>query len=342
MRFLKWLGVLVVLLAVGGWFGAKFAIEKGVSAWFADMAAKGMTAEKSAASVGGFPARLDLQLADVKLADPVGGAGWQAPSLRVFATTWAPWHLTAELPGQQVITLPGQTVTATSDGLVATFGSAPDMSAPLREVTLRGATLTATSDLGWTLGADDFFVTLLADDSRPAGAYLLEFDLAPLRPDPAFLAALAAVSLPDLPAPDFPPQIDTITGKIGLIYSAPLNLNAAESPPLLDRVKITGADVVWGQLALSAKGELVADAGGFAAGQVQLKLTNWDRLPALLVAAGAVKPAIAPTVGNFLKAMAADGADPAVLDLVLEMRDGRMSLGPFPLGEAPRMRSPQS
>jgi hypothetical protein len=67
-----------------------------------------------------------------------------------------------------------------------------------------------------------------------------------------------------------------------------------------------------------------------------LKLTNWDRLPALLVALGAIKPEIAHTVANGLKAMAAQSPDPAVLALALDMKDGRMSLGPFPLGRGAR------
>ena len=109
-----------------------------------------------------------------------------------------------------------------------------------------------------------------------------------------------------------------------------------------DAVTETAADAAWGQLALHAEGLLEADAQGFAAGRVMLRLTNWDRLPALLVALGAIKPEIAPTIAGGLRAMAAQSPDPAVLALPLDMRDGRMTLGPFPLGEAPRLRPPES
>ncbi len=342
MRFLKWLGILVLVLAVGGWFATRWLIETAAQAWFDDRVAQGMTAERSGMSVGGFPASWTLAITDLKLADPVGGTGWQVPELRLRAATWAPWHLTAEIAPDQVVTLPDQRVTVASDRLVATLGSAADPNLPLREATVRATRLDLQSDLGWTLGLSDAEVTFLADDTRPPGAYVLDFDLAPLRPDPAFVAALAAVALPGLPAPDFPAEVEQARGRIGLRYTAPLDRHSAGTQPQLDVIEVSEANFAWGALALHAEGLLEADAQGYASGRILLELTNWDRLPALLVAAGAVKPEIAPTIANGLKALAAQSPDPAVLVLGLDMAEGRMSLGPFPLGEAPRLRAPQS
>ncbi len=98
MRVLKWLAVLVVLLAIGLWFGAKVLIEKGAAAVLADLRRDGLTAETQSLSVGGFPAALDLRITGLNLADPVSGAGWQAPSLSLAAPSYAPWALRADLP----------------------------------------------------------------------------------------------------------------------------------------------------------------------------------------------------------------------------------------------------
>ncbi len=57
MRFLKWLAVGLVLLASGGWFGAKLFIEKTAQAVLADLRRDGLTAETTALSVGGSPPR---------------------------------------------------------------------------------------------------------------------------------------------------------------------------------------------------------------------------------------------------------------------------------------------
>ncbi len=340
MRFLKWIVVALVLLAGGGWFAARLAIERGVEQALADARAQGMEAEVSSLSVGGFPARLDLRATDVKLADPVSGTGWQAPSLRIHAATWAPWHLKAELPPQQVVTLSDQRVTLASADLRAELASAPDADLPLRRLAVSTASLTAQSDLGWQIGFGEVSVVLTEDPGRGPNTYALALDLAPLRPDPAFLQALAEVSLPDRPPSDLPAEVERIEGDIGLRLTAPLNRHAGETPLLLDAIEIRALDLGWGALTLHAEGGVSADDGGHAQGRILLEMRGWDRLPALLVAMGSIKPEIAPTIGNFLRAIAAESNDPEVLALPLVMEDGRMSLGPFPLGDAPMLRKP--
>jgi hypothetical protein len=52
---------------------------------------------------------------------------------------------------------------------------------------------------------------------------------------------------------------------------------------------------------------------------------------------GLVQPEVAPTVERMMETMAASSGDPQVLDLPLKFSSGRMSLGPLPLGPAPRM-----
>lgn len=341
MRALKWLAVLILILGTGGWFAAKMVIEKAAADWFADRSAAGMTATNSGVSVGGFPTEMRVGVADLVLADPVSGAGWQTPMVEVVAATWAPWHLTAKVADEQVITLPDQQIAVRAEALVATLGASPAVTLPLQEATLRAAMAELQSDLGWSIGLSDPSVALTADTSRPAGAYLLDYDLAPLRPDPAFAAALQAVVLPDLPTPDFPAEIEQLNGKIGLRFDGPLAANAAGARPKLQVIEVMSANFAWGNLGFHAEGLLEADADGYAAGRIMLELTNWDRLPALLVATGVIKPAFAPTIGGALKALAAQSPDPAVVTLALDMKDGRMSLGPFPLGKALRLRRPE-
>src|SRR5690606_5686471 len=340
MRFLKWLAVVLLLLAGGGWFAAKLAIERGAEQALAEARARGMQAEVASLSVGGFPARLDLRATGVKLADPVSGSGWQAPSLRVYAATWAPWVLTADLPPQQVVTLPGQMVTLASDSLGIGLASAPDADLPLRRLDASAAGLTAQSDQGWQVGFGEIAIALTEDAARGPATYALAFDLAPLRPDPAFLQALASATLPDMPPSDLPAEVERIEGEIGLRLTAPLNRHSGNLPPLLDAIEIRALDLGWGALTLHAEGGIAADAGGHAEGRILLELRGWDRLPALLVAMGTIKPEVAPTIATFLRAMAAESPDPEVLALPLVMENGWMSLGPFPLGEAPMLRRP--
>ncbi|MGL4239394.1 DUF2125 domain-containing protein [Tabrizicola sp.] len=348
MRKLLYLLLIVSVLWSGYWFVGAYAIRSGADSWFAQQAQSGMVAEKSTLTVAGFPNRFDLTVQDLRLADPRSGISWQAPFAQVFAMTWKPWHIIAALPPSQVVALPDQAVTVDSQDLKASVRARPSTDLPLQEVRLAGTSLGLTSDLGWTLGLGEFTVGLRAEPTVSPSTYELGFDLAPIIPDPAFLAALKAVDIPDLPppnalqfpAPDFPDQVESLQGSIYLTLSAPLDRHAGDARPYLTKVEIRQFNFAWGQLAATASGLIEADGNGYASGKITVEVTNWDRLPALLVAAGVVQLEVAPTVANGMRALAAQTPDPTVLSLTLDMTDGQMSFGPFPLGPAPLMVPP--
>lgn len=340
MRKLLVLMILGTALWSGYWFAGASAIRSGAEQWFADQAASGMTAEKTALTVAGFPNRFDLTVEGVKLADPQTGMGWQAPFAQVFAMTWKPWHIIAALPPEQVLTLPDQTLTITSADLKASLRAKPSTDLPLAETRLAGSSMALASTLGWTLGLGEFTFGLRAEPELGPATYEFGFDLAPLTPDPAFVATVKAVTIPDLPTSDLPDQVEALAGSVFLTLSAPLDRYAGEARPHLTKVDIKGLNFTWGQLAGSATGLIGADGNGYAAGEVTVEVTNWDRLPALLVAAGVVKPELAPTITRGMQALAAQSPDLSVLSLKLTLADGRMSFGPFPLGPAPLMVPP--
>jgi hypothetical protein len=94
-------------------------------------------------------------------------------------------------------------------------------------------------------------------------------------------------------------------------------------------------------LELSAQGNLAPDAQGLAEGTIDLRLKGWRSLPAVVVALGLVPPANAVTLQRGLEYLAKSGAqsggDPEVIALPLTFKSGKMSLGPLPLGPAPRL-----
>lgn len=340
MRKLLFLMIAATALWSGYWFVGSNAVRDGVAGFFADASRQGIVAENAGVTVAGFPNRFDLTIDELKLADPVSGAGWQAPFVQVFAMTWKPWHIIAALPPEQVVTLPDQVVTVASEGLMASVRAKPSTELPLAEVRLAGTTLNLGSDQGWTLGLGEFTLGLRADEALGPTGYELGFDLAPLTPDPGFVAAVKAVTIPDLPPSDLPEVVEALWGSIFLTFSAPLDRNAGEARPYLRRLEINQFNLTWGALAASASGVVEADGNGYAAGRVTVEVTNWDRLPALLVAAGVVEPQVAPTIARGMQALASQSPDLKVLSLSLVLEDGRMSFGPFPLGPAPLMVPP--
>lgn len=337
MRKLIVLLLLVAGLWSGYWFVGARAIENGAEQWFAGAAAQGLVAEKTGLSVQGFPNRFDLTVEGVKLSDPATGIGWQGSFVKLFAMTWKPWHLIAGLPPEEVVTLPDQALRIASQDLMASLRAKLSTDLPLAEARLSGQSMTLASDQGWTLALGEFTVGLRSAPGLGPSDYEFGFDLAPLTPDPGFLAAVRAVAIPDLPASDLPDTVETLSGSILFGLSAPLDRHIGDSQPEPSRIEVKAVDLVWGELALNTTGLIEADAKGYGAGKITVKIRNWNRLPALLVAAGAIKPETAPTLVKGMQVLAAQSPDHDSLTLTLTMADGRMSLGPFPLGPAPLM-----
>ncbi|TAG22358.1 MAG: DUF2125 domain-containing protein [Rhodobacterales bacterium] len=338
MRKLMFLLVLATLLWSGYWFVGSSALRQGAEKWFADQTASGMTAEKTALRVTGFPNRFDMTVEGLRLADPQSGIGWQAPFVQVFAMTWKPWHIIAALPPEQTVTLPDQAVSLTAEGLRASLRAKPATAVPLAAVIVESGPFSATSTLGWTVGAAKAVTSISADEEVPnAGdapnAYILSLDIAGLAPDPAAIERIVAEA-------DLPPTIAVLRVLATATTTAPLDRFAGETNPRLAALDLTDSLVTWGDLSVTAKGRIAPDDQGFAAGRIEIAVTNYQRLVPALVAAGVIKPELSQTVGNMLAALAQDSGDPNLLQMPLLLEGGRVSLGPLPLGPAPLMLPP--
>ncbi|MDX5349291.1 MAG: DUF2125 domain-containing protein, partial [Paracoccaceae bacterium] len=313
-------------------------IRQGAEDWFAGAASQGIQAEKTALSVVGFPNRFDLKLEGVSLRDPVSGAGWQAPFAEVYAMTWKPWHIIAALPPEQVIRLPDQEVLLNADGLRASLRARPATDLPLAAVIVESGPLTATSSLGWTVGATRTVASISADEQVPGAgdipnAYVLSLDIADLVPDPTATSRIVAEA-------GLPAGIARVKWLATATLTAPLDRFAGETNPRLAALDLTDSLISWGELSAVAKGRIEPDEQGFAAGRIEISVTNWQPMVPALIAAGAIKPELAQTFENMLTALAMQTGDPNVLKLPLILADGRVSLGPLPLGEAPRLSGP--
>ncbi len=338
MRKLMFLLILATVIWSGYWFVGSSALRQGAEQWFVDQAAGGMTAEKTALRVTGFPNRFDLTVEGLRLADPQSGIGWQAPFAQVFAMTWKPWHIIAALPPEQVVTLPDQAVTLTAEGLRASLRAKPATAVPLAAVIAESGPFTATSTAGWTVGAAKAVASLSVDEEVPGAgdapnAYVLALDIVDLAPDPAAIERLVAEA-------GLPRTIAVVKLLATATTTASLDRFASDTNPRLAALDLTESLVTWGDLSVTATGRIAPDDQGFAAGRIEIAVTNYQRLVPALVAAGVIKPELSQTVGNMLAALAQDSGDPDLLQMPLVLEGGRVSLGPLPLGPAPLMVPP--
>jgi hypothetical protein len=128
----------------------------------------------------------------------------------------------------------------------------------------------------------------------------------------------------------------TVDAELG--FSAPLDRHAGRTQPRLVMLDLQGAALDWGDLRIAASGQLVPDAAGYAEGRIAISVENWRLGLAVAVAAGWIRPEVAPTWERALAILAQTGTR-GVLEVPLTLRKGRASLGPLPIGPAPRFAS---
>jgi hypothetical protein len=277
--------------------------------------------------VRGFPNRFDLTLTAPDLGDPGTGFGWSAPFVQVFAMTWRPWHVILAFPPEQQVLTPAGTFTLTAGKLQASLRARPVTRLPLDRLTLVGTDLGLLAPGGVSLAAPELrFATRDLDGTGLR--HEIGVEVTGLAPGPELLPA--GTGLPDV--------LDRLRLDADLTFSAPIDRTMAEVRPEVTAIDLREALLLWGDLSLRAEGALVPDAAGLAEGSLTLRVTNWQRLLPALVAAGLVRPDVVPTWTRMLEIMAQSSGDPAVIDVTLRFAQGRVSLGPLPLGPAPRLR----
>ncbi|MDB5665192.1 DUF2125 domain-containing protein [Cypionkella sp.] len=328
MRALLWIVLAATAIWTGYWWVGSSQIESGVKAWIAAQP-PGMVSASSV-EVHGIPNRFDLTVSDIVVSDPRRGVTVSSPFVQIYAMAWKPWHVIAALPSGQVITLPDQKVTVTSDSIRASLQLHPSTALALNELVGEAHGVKLGSDAGWTLGFDTALASAAEDATRP-NSYRLGLRVANIAPDPVMVQALAATDLPHI--------VEAVVVDAHAVLTAALNRNAAQTKPQLMALEIADAQINWGALRFSAKGTLTAGPDGLAEGEIALRIEGWKRLPPILVALGLIKPDVAPTVERMLGIVAQQGGDLEVLQIKLICKDGGMVLGPLPLGPAPRMRN---
>ena len=321
IRRLLTLTVVLALLAVAGWLGLAGALQRAAAQALTGQQAAPVTA--TAVQAGGFPAALSLRLHDPALHGQ--GWGWTAPVADLSVATLAPNRLRLVLPAQQSVTLGGQVLALTAAAMGGALTVAPRSDLRLRSLTLGGQSV-RLGDLA-AAAQVEAAVTQPADTPRA--------DIAAAARDltlpPALLAALPRGMA-------LPPTIAGASVQARLGLTAPLDRFSAEAPLALTAIELDGAALDWGDLALRAEGKLTPDAQGFAEGRVMVHVTGWRVLMPLLTATGVVKPEVAATVETALSRLAVKGPEggDGRLDLPVIFRGGRVSLGPMPIGQAPR------
>jgi hypothetical protein len=326
MRRLTWAAGVLAVLWCGYWAAGTYAIRSGAAAALQEAARHGTLETVPQIAMAGFPTAFDVQLQPMDLRNPSSGLRWQSPSLRLHAALWQPWRIVASLADDHVLTLPDQQLAIVASEPRASLSVTPNARAALSQVTATLADAVIRSSQGWQFAAAKvaFDTTLQAE---PAHTYRITLDATDLQPDPVLMARTGLAD-----------SLQTVRLEALATLSGPLDRTSGETPPALEQLHLLQAQVLWGTVQLTAAGTITPDAEGLAEGRIDISITDWRLLVAALVGVGVITADAAPTVEGLLGAFAAQDGTPDVLTMPVVFAGGRASLGPLPLGPAPRLR----
>lgn len=323
MRLLAGVIVVLALLYGGYWFVGAGAAERGALAALDRLQARGVVVQHGGVSVAGFPSRFDLTLTEPALSDQARGLGWSAAFAQVFSLSYKPWHLIAALPETQQITLPGQQLVLATTRMQGSLVMKPAPDLPLAALDAVAEGVSLRSDLGWALALASANLRLAEDEG---GAYQLAVRALDVVPDQRLVAGTRL--------PETLERIDLLAD-VSFDRVPALRDGAA---PVVQRVVVQEAHVIWGPVKLLAKGDLLADATGRAEGRLDLRIEGWQAALDAVQSLQLIPDRFLPLLTGVLTQMELASGEPGVIALPLTFQNGLASLGPVPLGPAPRLR----
>lgn len=329
MRILLWTVLIAAAAWSGWWFIGSTAKEKALLTWLEDRRAAGWVASTDSLGVTGFPNRFDTVIRGLELADPAEGWAWRAPELELLALSYQPNHIIAIWPDEQFWSNPETTVRITSSDMRGSVRFVPSTALALDALTIDIADLKLESD-EWSAALDSMILATRRSSETPH-AHDLAITANNLEM-PAFWKSLLdrAGNLPD--------TFSQAELQTTLAFDADWDRYAVESGnPLLTGFKVDKLRLHWGDLQLDAIGDVSIEPDGTFAGELQLRVRNWQDILQMYVDAGAIGPETAGAIRTGLGVLARLSGDPRTLNAPLTFRDGDARIGPVWIGYAPRL-----
>ena len=330
MRFILWLVVLAFLGWSGFWFLTARTIESTAGHWFDDRRVEGWAADYAALDVAGYPYRFDTRFSDLALADPGTGVVWTMPEFEVTALAYQPGHIIALFPAEQTLASPFNTLTVTNEDMRASARLSGTTLA-LSESTMEMARVAATSTQGWEVTLDR---GLLAARAVPdtAHVYDLYVEARDLRPSDALRLGIDRDGR-------LPATFETFTLDARVGFDAPWDRFAVErARPQPTQIELKEMEARWGQLELRAAGTVDVAPDGTPEGTITIKATNWREMIGIGQALGTIPESAVPSLTRALEFMSTLSGPANTLDIPLGFAGGFVTIGPIPLGPAPKLR----
>ncbi|MEM9912337.1 MAG: DUF2125 domain-containing protein [Pseudomonadota bacterium] len=318
------------------WAIGSAGMSAAISDWIEDRRAEGWVAETLDIETTGFPAKFDTVIRNLSLADPETGLAWDAPSFELRAQSVRPWHIDAIWPADQRFATPLARYEVASQDMQAVMETRLQDNLALERVSFAVSDLSIQKEMS----------------VQPLRAAMVELDAMRLPKTQTEAEARYQIRLtadgfaPALdwrtridPGGSLPETLDALTADMTFAFDAPWDLDAIEvARPQPRALDVRLAEARWGRLELQMAGSLDIDTGGQPTGEITIKARNWREILRLSVESGALPARLSQTIEDGLSLVAQLAGNPQTLDIPLTFRNGRVFLGPVPIGPAPIMR----
>ncbi|MEJ6397533.1 DUF2125 domain-containing protein [Yoonia sp. 208BN28-4] len=330
MRRLTIVVIVLALLYSGYWMIGAMAMERGVRQAFDDLRADGWQVTYDDLGTRGFPSRFDTTVDALDMTAPDDSLQYQAPFLQALALSYQPNKLIVVFPESQTLRLGADLLALDADALRASAAVNLNADLSLDAITFEGDSAALALGPDITLATNRVIAAL-----REAGPVVNRYDV---------YTNLDTITLPDAmraaldPNGQHPDSIADLTLNSTVTLDRPLDRHSIAQfetdPALITAVTVKEAQLQWGTMAVSANGDLTVDQSGVPTGEIDISVQDWRAMIAAASNAGLIEPGFDTTFENLAAALS-EGRD--TLELTLSFSDGRMSIGPFPLGPAPRL-----
>ena len=325
----------IIFFATLAWFGYWFigssALETATKAWLQDRQEQGWITEYSALDVQGFPNRFDSTIMDFNLADPKYGWAWQAPLFQVLSLSYTPNQFTAVWPDTQTISTPYKKYNVSSEDMRASIVFLPNTTLALDRfrIFIKDLKIATSADEQSSFASADLS-TRQSEDT--AFAHDIAFNGKGFVPSKSLKAQIDPTSL-------LPAEFETVAIETTAHFDAPWDRIAIEATkPNLTRLDVAQFDAKWGEVQIQATGSVDVDANGYPTGKLSLRAKNWREMIQLAMASGALDATTGQSLETGLGLIAMLSGNKNTLDVPLSFANRVMSIGPIPIGPAPRLK----
>ncbi|MGC1494838.1 MAG: DUF2125 domain-containing protein [Sulfitobacter sp.] len=331
MRRLTWLFLILATLWCAWWALASTGMQSAVTHWLDGQPAKGWQVDVSEVSKHGFPLSLRTRLNDVDIVDPATNVTIKTSHLDLIAAAYWPGYVTIKAPETPIVlsSPAGQIIIQAVDGR-ADLKLRPSPSLELQSMGISSGFWKVVSGQTNLISADNL-KAMITQDNSVAEVYDIIFEAKNLIPGNDARTLLA------LPI-SWPTAFDAFDADLSVTFDNVWDRTAEpDNWPQPRAIDLRQIEIMWGDLAVLASGQLTIDPKGIPTGSIKVDVTNWAKLVDLGTKSGALPVQQRPQVEIMLGALSNLSGSPDDLNLILAFKDGQMALGPINLGPAPRL-----